>query len=350
MNEFNQIDILTVTKRIASKKKLFLKVSVITFVVACVVILPVPRFYNSSVVLAPEIGDIMGKNSLMSMAASFGLNMGNSATGDAIYPDLYPELINSNDFVARLVNYKVKTVDGSVDTTYYKYLDKYQKKNPLTAPLRWIGGIKKLFGKEKPSTDNVPLNLFYLNENQAGILGKMKELITCSIDPKTGIITISVQDQDPLIAATIANAVKSELQNAITLYRTNKARNDLEYYQKLTAEAKSKYEKARQLYGSYADANMDVVLESFQSKKTDLENDMQLKYNTYSAMNTQLQSAQAKVQENTPAFTILKEATVPLKPAGPKRMAFVLIMLILSWMVTTVWVSKDLIVELFTKK
>ena len=350
MNEFKQIDILTVAKRITSKKWIFLKVSVATFVVACALILPVPGFYDSSVVLAPEIGDIMGKNSLMSMASSLGLNMGNSATGDAIYPDLYPELINSNDFVVRLVNYKVKTLDGTVSTTYFEYLDKYQKKNPITAPFRWIGGIKKFFNKKKPSTDNVPLNLFHLNEKQEGILGKMKELITCSIDPKTGIITISVQDQDPLIAATIANATKSELQNAITLYRTNKARNDLEYYQKLTAEAKEKYERARQLYGSYADANMDVVLESFQSKKNDLENDMQLKYNTYSALNTQLQSAQAKVQENTPAFTILKEASVPLKPAGPKRMAFVLIMLILSWIVTTVWISRDLIVELFTKK
>lgn len=77
---------------------------------------------------------------------------------------------------------------------------------------------------------------------------------------------------------------------------------------------------------------------------------MQLKYNTYSALNAQLQSAQAKVQEVTPAFTIVNSATVPLLPSGPKRMAFVLIMVIMSWIITTLYITKDLFIVLFSKK
>ena len=58
---------------------------------------------------------------------------------------------------------------------------------------------------------------------------------------------------------------------------------------------------------------------------------MQLKYNNYTAMVTQYQAAKAKVQERTPAFTMIKGSSVPIKPSGPKRMIFVLIMLILSF-------------------
>ena len=116
----------------------------------------------------------------------------------------------------------------------------------------------------------------------------------------------------------------------ITDYRTKKSRIDYEFYKKLTAEAKHEYEKARQKYASFSDANMDIVLESYRAKRDDLENDMQLKYNTYSTLNTQLQAAMAKVQENTPAFTTLTNATVPIKPAGPKRMIFVAAMLFLA--------------------
>lgn len=40
-------------------------------------------------------------------------------------------------------------------------------------------------------------------------------------------------DQDPLISATMADSVSMHLQQFITKYRTNKARIDVEHYQKL---------------------------------------------------------------------------------------------------------------------
>ena len=43
----------------------------------------------------------------------------------------------------------------------------------------------------------------------------------------------------------------------------------------------------------------------------DMENDMQLKFNTYNTLNTQLQAAKAKVQERTPAFAVLKAPDIP---------------------------------------
>ena len=62
---------------------------------------------------------------------------------------------------------------------------------------------------------------------------------------------------------------------------------------------------------------------------------MQLKLNTYNAMLTQAQNAKAKIQENTPAFTILQNAFVPVKPIGPKRMIFVLTMVFLTFVFTS---------------
>ena len=53
-------------------------------------------------------------------------------------------------------------------------------------------------------------------------------------------------------------------------------------------------------------------------------------------MITQAQTAKAKIQENTPAFTILQNAFVPVKPTGPKRMIFVLGMVFLTFFFTTI--------------
>ena len=78
--------------------------------------------------------------------------------------------------------------------------------------------------------------------------------------------------------------------------------------------------KARQQYASYADANQELVLQTYKTKQDDLENDMQLKYNAYTQVYEQLQLSRAKVQERTPAFTIVQSASVPVKHSNKSKL------------------------------
>ena len=87
------------------------------------------------------------------------------------------------------------------------------------------------------------------------------------------------------------------------------------------------------------------MLESFRAKQNDLENDMQLKYNTYITLMTQYQAAKAKVQERTPAFTVIKGAAMPIKPSGPKRMIFVLGMVVVAFIILCIYSVIDLIIK-----
>ena len=186
-------------------------------------------------------------------------------------------------------------------------------------------------------------NPFQLTKQQDEIVKLMMDNIKCNVDKKNYVISISVEDQDPLICATLADTVQAKLQDFITDYRTKKAKKDLEYYKKLSSDAKSKYERIRQQYGSYSDANQDVVLESYRLKANDMENEMQLLYNTYTTLQAQVQQAQAKLLMQTPAFTTLQSASVPLKPAGPKRMLFVLGMTVLVFLIISIYSTRKII-------
>lgn len=339
------VDIFVIWNRIWQKKKLFCIVGVISFILACLWVLPSPRYYSCEVVLAPE--NTMNDNGLMvNVAAMMGFNTQGQGSGDAIYPELYPKVLSSNDFIQHLININVQTIDGQVDTTYYTYKQKYQKGNPVVKAVTKVPkAIFSLFKKkeEKGKSSSKGVDIFNLTKEQTDVFTGIVNSIGCSVEMKTGLITITVTDQDPLICATIANSVRTKLQAFITEYRTNKARNDVEYYRKLTAEAKHEYEKARQGYGSYADQNTDVVMQSYKLKESDLENDMQLKFNAYSAMRNQLQLAEAKLQERIPAFTVIQGATVPLKPAGPKRMLNILFFMVFTVVLTGLYVCRDLI-------
>lgn len=338
-NSIKEINIKLLATRIIEKKKYFFFTLPLAFVFSSLIIICVPRYYATDVKLVPEINSPTSSGTLGSIVSSFGIDISDMQFSDAISPLLYPNLMEDDGFIAELFSIKVNDSENTITTTYYNYIKKYQK-------LPWWAALTKITKSIFPKDKKIKLakngfNPYAMSEEDSKIAQAMRGNINLSVDKKDGIISIHVEDQDPLICKTIADSVKSKLQEYITEYRTSKARNDVEYYKKLTADAKQKYERARQTYGGYSDANMDVVLESYKAKQEDLENDMQLKYNAYTSFNTQLQAAIAKVQERTPAFTILKGASVPYKPAGPKRMIFVLGITFLTFMTTLLYIIKD---------
>lgn len=341
------IDLRVIIKKILANKKLFYKTLPVAFVLSSALILCVPRYYTTSLNLAPEVGGTSMEGALGSIASSFGLDIANMQTSDAISPLLYPDLIEDNEFIVGLFNVKVQSLDNEINTTYYEYLKKHQKHAWWNIPIRWI---KKLFTIEESTPvkqHKKEFEPYELTKVQNDIAETVRSNITISIDKKTAIITVSAKAQDPLICKELADSVKNHLQAFITQYRTNKARIDEEYYKNLMDKAKQEYETARRRYGKYADANINLSLNSMKTELADIENDMQLKYNTYSTLVAQYQAAKAKVQERTPAFTVIKGAALPVKPAGPKRMIFVLSILFLTFIGTSMYSLRKDIKSLF---
>jgi capsule polysaccharide export protein KpsE/RkpR len=256
---------------------------------------------------------------------------------DAISPLLYPDLMDDNGFVTSMFNFKVEDVDGKISTTYYDYLKNHQKVAWFMYPFKWAD--QHFSSKENKKQDH--FDPYRLTKRDEKLAKEIRSNIKISIDKKSGVITINTKAQDALICKTLADSIMNRLQTFITDYRTNKARHDYEYYKQLVANAKKDYEKVRRQYGATADADMDVTVKSVELRIADLENDMQLKYNTYSTMCTQLEAAKAKVLERTPVFTVIKGADVPIKPAGPKRMLFVAGMLLLTFIGTSAYILLD---------
>lgn len=342
MEEYKQqpIDITKIVKSLWPHRKQYCLVMGATLVVTYLLMVCIPRYYKSSVSLAPETSGTSVSGSLESLASSFGLgaSLAKLNSSDAIYAEIYPEVVASKNFIVELLPVEVKTRkrDENIQCSYYEYLQKHQKAAWWTYI---IEGIKQWFADKEEGANTKPgkVSVFDHSKKQEEIFTQISRNITCRYDKKTDIVTISVKDQDPLVSATMAEVTCRKLQEFIVKYRTNKTRIDYEYYKKLCAQSKADYEQALQKYASSADAHLNTVLATYQAKVEALENDMQAKYNIYTAMNTQMQAAAAKLQEATPAFTVIEGASIPLKPAGPKRMIISILMAILAGMVLTGW-------------
>lgn len=338
--EESSIDFGQIFAVLKKHKRLYYKVLSIVFVVACVFTLGLRNYYTCEVLLSPELSTKSSRSSgLAALATQFGMNLGsNMMATEALFPTVYPELMNSVDFKASLFNVPVHKKDSTRIISYYDYLAYEQKPSwwdaAISAPFKVLAELIL----QEDTIDQHRVDPFMLTKEQSRIVKMIDKKVVCDVDKKTMVISINVTDQDPLICATIADSVQRRLQNFITDYRTKKAKVDLEYNRKLFKEAKARYDKARQLYASYSDANQDMILQSYKTKLIDLENEMQLQFNNYNAVAQQLQLAEAKVQEDTPAFTTLQSATVPVKKAGPGRAKMVLIFLFLAFLGTTVYI------------
>lgn len=326
-------------------RKLYFIVLPIAFVIACIYAFSVPKVYKCEVMLAPELSTTRTNNTLSSLARSFGMKLGSNVLGgssEALLPNLYPNLMNSVDFKTSLFDIQVCAEDSITPKSYYDYLLNDQKRPWWSAIIGGtIGAVADLFAEEDTTEledGKMKVNPFKLTKKQTAIAKVIAKKVKCDVDQKTLVIKIDVLDQDPVICATVADSVKARLQQFITDYRTNKARIDLEYNQNLCAESKVRYEKARRRYVEFADANQDVVLQSVRTKITDLENEMQLQFNAYQTYVTQVQSAEAQVQQETPAFMTLQSATVPLLADSPVKKKIVLVFLFLAFVGTSVYV------------
>lgn len=339
--EESGIDFASIYAALKDNRRLYVKVLPIVFILSCIIVLSLPNYYQCEVQLAPELSTGSSSMFMRSGGALRSLLGVRGVTGmesEALNPTLYPDLVNSTDFKVSLFDIPVHKMDSTRVTTYYDYLIN-GKKNPwwISAIKGTIGWVAYLIAGDDADTANV-VNPFQLTKEQADVVKGLEEVITCDVDNKTLVITISVTDQDPLICATMADSVRSRLQDFITAYRTKKARVDLDYTQNLYESAKVEYDLAREEYATYADANQDLIYQTDRTTLYNLENDMQLKFNNFNTLAQQLQTAKAKVQEETPSFTTLQSATVPVKKAGPGRTKIVLIIMFLAFLGTSAWI------------
>lgn len=346
--KINLLDVLRILR--GDKKKIGIYCAVAA-VIGLVIAFTTPKTYSSSVMLAPEESGQGFSGSISSLASMVGMNMKLGKTGDALYPEIYPDLVSSTDFVVNLFPVKVTTKDGSLTCDYYTYLLKHQSVALVDYPKVALVALIQMMKSEEPKRPggkDSKSDIIWLSKEQDEVAKGIKAGITCSVDKKTNVISITVKDQDPYIAATMADSVKEHLQVAITDYRTKKAKADYTYMQELFEEAKMQYDKARQAYALYADANQEVELQVYKMKEEELENEMQLKYNIYQQVVEQLQLAKAKVQESTPAFTIMESASVPVKHSNTPKAVVLIIWIILGFIIRCcilAWKNKDMFIK-----
>lgn len=353
-----EIDLLALGKNVWNSRKLILKVCGIGTIIGLIMGFSVPKEYTASTLIAPE-GYRRGASSGMSALANIAdIDISSSPTTDrdAIYPSLYPTIVNSTPFLIRLFDISVQARKDSIAMPLSLYLKEHQKSpwwNVVTsAPFKVIGWGMSMFS-EKPEEIQTKdtIDPFRMTREEMGIANAIASRINIGVDKKKRTITIFVTMQDPMVAATVADTVRAHLKEYVTEYRTAKARRTLAYVENLRQEAQTEYYQAQKKYTQFADANQGLVKLTSRAELARLENEMNLAQAIYNQTEQQVQAAMTKVENVRPVYAIIQPVQVPLVPSKPRKMIIIMGCILLSGAGSIGWIlfGKDFLRDIKKK-
>jgi uncharacterized protein involved in exopolysaccharide biosynthesis len=165
-----------------------------------------------------------------------------------------------------------------------------------------------------------------LQETQQRALRKMRRRVDAAFDRETGLVSINVEDEDPVFAAALARVlIQSVSDNTIHRRRSQYAALR-QYADGRVREARDSLTRAEDTLTRFLTVNRaGFETPALAAEKARLEREVTLRLQTYSSANDQLEFARFNEARTTPVISTVDEPLVPYKRSWPSRTLFVLL-------------------------
>lgn len=344
IDDEQEIDIMELISKLWKNRSMIIKWCIAGAIVGLVVGFSIPKTYTASVTFAPETQQ-KTSSGVSSIASMMGVNLNNSV--DAISVEMFPDVVHSTPFIVELFDLPVtfEYKDEQMTTSLLEYMKEYQKSpwwnHVISAPFKALGWCIDLVtpgDDEEEDSVGGPLNPNNLPKKERGVVKFFAENIMVNVDKKSFKTQMSLDMQDPVVVATVMEAITENLKEYMSDYRTSKARQDVENLQVIADLRKADYYKAQQAYADYMDSNKSVIRQSAQAERERLQQEMNLAYQVYSQVATQLEGARIQAEQAKPVFVIIDPVTIPIKKAAPSKAKVLIIFTFLAGCAAAGWV------------
>lgn len=329
----NEIDFVVVIKKLWKSRFYILACIVVCASIGLFVALNTPKQYKVVTTMLPQGEESSNIGGLSSLAAIAGFDIDLNDKGSEISPVIFPQIIESEPFLLKLMHSKYTFSKMNAPISLYDYITKYEKPGIFEKIQMYTIGLPNLIKesiKNKKTSTSKPANdgLTRMNEDEYNIAIMLKNSISLLINKKEGYLTLTTTFSEDLLTAQIAKRSVELLQQTITSYKTKRALEQLEFFEKRYLEKKVDYLAASKRLANYKDENLFMATATGNSTETRLTNEYNLAFSVYSELAKQLENAKIKVKKVTPVFVTIKPITVPMKPYAPRKSIIVAVSVI----------------------
>ncbi len=300
-NNSDEIDLIELLKTAWNGRKQIIIISFVFALLGVAAALLSPVVYTSSTTFINSQTESSSGSGLSGVASLVGVNLGSMSSGSEIPPSMYPQIAESVQFKRDLLN---SYIDEKEQIKLEDFLANY---NDI----------------EKSLTENK--NKLFISEYENELFNVIDDVISINVNQKDGFVTILAKMPNSEYAANTCINAREILQKTIIDNRIKSAKQKLEYSEKQLASKRIEFEEIQNKLAYFNDSNLNLVTSSVINEREKLEAEFQIINAVMIELSKQVEQSKLQVSEDTPVFSIVKEASMAVKRSSPKRTQMVLI-------------------------
>ena len=300
-NNSDEIDLLELLKTTWSGRKQIIIISFVFVLIGVAIALLSPIVYSSSTTFINSQTESSSTSGLSGVASLVGINLGGMSSGSEIPPTMYPLIAESVQFKRDLLN---------------SYIDEKEQ-------IKLEDFLANYNDVEKSVTENN--NKLFISKYEDELFNVINDVISISVNQKDGFVTILANMPESEYAANTCINAREILQETIINNKIKSAKQKLEYSEKQLASKRIEFEEIQNKLAYFNDSNLNLVTSSVINEREKLEAEFQIINAVMIELSKQVEQRKLQVSEDTPVFSIVKEASMPVIRSSPKRTQMVLI-------------------------
>jgi uncharacterized protein involved in exopolysaccharide biosynthesis len=339
----DEIDLKDLILPIWAARKQILIIATICGFLGGVVGFLTPATYTASSIFLPQTAQAGGglSGSLGGLASLAGINLNTGAgAGGEIPPSMYATVLGSQPFRKRILDAKI-VLDGD-SISYRDYLTNQPATVMGTISEYTIGLPGKVIGamssKEESSAGLAIEGLQPLSDEEHGLQNAVAGKVSISNDKKEGIVSLTVVEGDPLVAAQVAQVTEQILQDWIIEYKIKNAKAQYDFIEKQFEAKQKEFYSIQEQLANYTDRNQNVLAASYLTRLDRLQAEFDLVNTVYSELAKQKEQAAIQLSKDTPTFSVLDPVMVPKAKNGPKKSVYILGAFLIGVIISSSWV------------
>ncbi|MDG1685424.1 MAG: Wzz/FepE/Etk N-terminal domain-containing protein [Flavobacteriaceae bacterium] len=334
----DEIDLIALLKTVFLARRFVIKTTILFAIYGVILALVSPTKYTASATFVPQLSEGQTNSSLGGLASLAGINLSAimGSQPQDISPSLYPQIAESIPYRLALLEAKV----GPNDTSFRNYiLDQSSGSAILPLLKKYTIGLPGLL-LNKQTDNNEPLDntLFQITEEDKDLFEFLAQVASIEVDDQEGLVSISVELADRMVAAQLAQAATDLLQNNIIAFKSQSARNNLDFIKRQYESKRQEFEQIQDSIAVFKDQNLNITSSLYQNQLTRLESQFSVTSSVFQELAGQVEQAKIQVNKDTPIFTIIEPVSVPLDRSKPKRTMMVIIWTFLGGVFSVGWV------------
>lgn len=321
----DEIDLVELVNVFWTKRKFILKIGAISFILGVIIALTSKVEYEASCELLPESSDanVPDFGGLSGLAGLAGVDLSAMSGGGGLSPDLFPEIVSSAPFLDSLIHTPVyfEKLDTTISSKFY--FEEVSRPSLTQVLLEYTLGLPgklKRALKSTEETNSRKINPYKrYSKDEWELLERFSGRISVSMNDETGIISVVSMMPDPIAAAMITDLVVERLTKALIDYKIGKAKASYEFISEQFENAKTKYETKQTSVARFVNQNKNISNSLIEAEYERLQNELDIAFEVYKGLASQLEQVKIKLEEETPVFTIFEPVRVPEEKSKPRR-------------------------------